>query len=140
MKTRTITLLTLVTLPVWLAMGTPQPSASGQGNLPEGATAHRDLADVSGGHVRQKLDLYVPGAGHGAVLLLNNTPDPTGLIPAPDAARSAEFGQEIRRRFGTAVIDTAGSGSNVPMMLSAPRRIGATMIMEDITRGERIRE
>jgi alpha-L-fucosidase len=26
------------------------------------------------------------------------------------------------------------------MMLSAPRRVGATMIMEDITRGERIRE
>ncbi|MHC1769066.1 MAG: alpha-L-fucosidase [Verrucomicrobiia bacterium] len=90
--------------------------------------------------VDQLMAMYLRSVGHGAVLLLNNTPDPTGLIPAPDAARSAEFGQEIKRRFGTPIIDTAGSGSDVPMLLSAPRKIGATIIMEDITRGERIRE
>jgi len=90
--------------------------------------------------VDQLMQMYLRSVGHGAVLLLNNTPDPTGLIPAPDAARSAEFGQEIKRRFGTPIIDTAGSGTHLPMMLSAPRQVGATMIMEDITRGERIRE
>ncbi|MCL4180410.1 MAG: alpha-L-fucosidase [Verrucomicrobia bacterium] len=90
--------------------------------------------------VEQLMEMYLRSVGHGAVLLLNNTPDPTGLIPAPDAVRSAEFGREIQRRFGTPVIDTAGSGTNVLMMLSAPRSIRATTIMEDITRGERIRE
>ncbi|HNQ89922.1 MAG TPA: alpha-L-fucosidase [Verrucomicrobiota bacterium] len=90
--------------------------------------------------VDQLMQMYLRSVGHGAVLLLNNTPDPTGLIPAPDAARSAELGQEIKRRFGTPIIDTAGSDTNVPMMLSAPRRVGTSMIMEDITHGERIRE
>ena len=31
--------------------------------LPRGATAHRDLAYVTDGHPRQKLDLYMPGGG-----------------------------------------------------------------------------
>ncbi len=47
---------------------------------------------------------------------------------------------EIKRRFGTAVIDTAGSGTNIAMILSAPRRISSVSTMEDIKQGERVRE
>lgn len=90
--------------------------------------------------VAQLMDMYEKSVGRGAVLLLNNTPDPTGLIPAPDAQRAAEFGAEIQRRYGTPVIDTAGTGTNIEMMLSAPRTIGAIVSMEDITQGERVRE
>lgn len=90
--------------------------------------------------VDQLMQMYLRSVGHGAVLLLNNTPDPTGLIPAPDAARSAEFGRAIERRFGTPIIDTAGSGPEALLMLSAPRQVGTTLIMEDITHGERIRK
>jgi alpha-L-fucosidase len=90
--------------------------------------------------VDQLMDMYLKSVGRGAVLLLNNTPDPTGRIPEPDARRSAEFGAEIKRRFGTAVIDTAGSGPTLEMILSAPRRVAAAILMEDITKGERVRE
>lgn len=90
--------------------------------------------------VKQLMEMYVDSVGRGGVLLLNNTPDPTGLIPEADAARSAEFGAEIKRRFGTAVIDTAGSGTNIAMILSAPRRISSVSTMEDIKQGERVRE
>jgi alpha-L-fucosidase len=90
--------------------------------------------------VDQLMDMYVKSVGRGAVLLLNNTPDPSGLIPEPDAKRSAEFGEEIQRQFGRAVIDTAGSETNLEMMLSAPRTVSATIVMEDISQGERVRE
>ncbi len=90
--------------------------------------------------VDQLMDMYEKSVGRGAVLLLNNTPDPTGRIPEPDVKRSAEFGAEIRRRFGTPVIDTAGSGAQIEMILSAPRRLDAVITMEDLTQGERVRE
>lgn len=37
-----------------------QPASGQNWTLPSGAVAHRDLAYVTNGHVRQKLDLYVP--------------------------------------------------------------------------------
>jgi alpha-L-fucosidase len=89
--------------------------------------------------VDQLMDMYVKSVGHGAVLLLNNTPDPTGLIPEPDAKRAAELGAEILRRYGSAVIDTAGTGTNLEMILSAPRKIDCAITMENIAKGERVR-
>jgi acetyl esterase/lipase len=38
--------------------------------LPEGTTVHRDLAYVTGGHERQKLDLYLPRSGKALPLLV----------------------------------------------------------------------
>jgi alpha-L-fucosidase len=90
--------------------------------------------------IDQLMDMYDRSVGRGAVLLLNNTPDKSGLIPEPDARRSAEFGAEIKRRYGTAVIDTAGTGGLTEMGLSAPRQINTIVTMEDITQGERVRE
>jgi alpha-L-fucosidase len=89
--------------------------------------------------VDELMEMYERSVGHGAVLLLNHTPDPTGLIPEADAARSAEFGREISRRYGIPIIDTAGRGSVVEMTLSAPSEIDAVISMEDITLGERVR-
>ena len=54
--------------------------------------------------------------------------------------RAAEFGAEIKRRYASPVIDTAGTGNNIAMILSAPRKIDCVLTMEDITKGERIRE
>ena len=90
--------------------------------------------------IPQLMEMYEKSVGRGAVLLLNNTPDITGRIPEPDALRSAEFGAEIKRRYGNPIIDTAGSGSTVEMMLSAPRKIDSIVTMEDITQGERVRQ
>jgi alpha-L-fucosidase len=90
--------------------------------------------------VEQLMGMYLKSVGHGAVLLLNNTPDPTGRIPEPDAKRSAEFGAEINRRFGTAIADTMGSGTTLDLILSAPCSVNATLIMEDVRLGERVRD
>ncbi|MDY7107596.1 MAG: alpha-L-fucosidase [Planctomycetota bacterium] len=89
--------------------------------------------------VDELMGMYERSVGRGAVLLLNHAPDRTGRIPAADAARAAEFGREIRRRYGVPVIDTAGRGAAVEMILSAPREVDAIISMEDITFGERVR-
>jgi len=89
--------------------------------------------------VDELMEMYERSVGHGAVLLLNHTPDPTGLIPEDDAARSAEFGREIKRRYGIPIIDTSGRGEVIEMNLSAPTTINAVISMEDITLGERVR-
>lgn len=90
--------------------------------------------------VDQLMNMYERSVGHGGVLLLNNTPDRTGLIPAADVARSAEFGAEIARRFGVAITDTSGRGSKFELQPSAPRTIDAVMAMEEIRQGERVRK
>lgn len=89
--------------------------------------------------VEQLMDMYERSVGHGAVLLLNHTPDPTGAIPEADAQRAAEFGAEVRRRYGTSIADIAGSGRKLQLGPSAPREIDCVITMEDIAQGERVR-
>jgi len=86
------------------------------------------------------MDMYYHSVGYGAVLLLNNTPDPTGLIPETDAKRSAEFGAEIKRRFGKSLAKTSGKGDIVTLPLDEPVVIDHVITMEDITGGERVRQ
>jgi alpha-L-fucosidase len=90
--------------------------------------------------VEQLMEMYYQSVGHGAVLLLNNTPDTTGLIPEADAKRSAEFGAEIHRRFGKSIAETAGEGETVELSLPKPTLIDHVVAMEDIAEGERVRE
>jgi alpha-L-fucosidase len=90
--------------------------------------------------LNQLLDVYYRSVGHGAVLLLNNTPDTSGLIPETDVRRSAEFGAEIQRRFGASLAETKGEGEFVELDLGRPTRIDTAIIMEQIAEGERIRE
>ena len=90
--------------------------------------------------VEQLMDMYYRSVGHGAVLLLNNTPDRSGLIPAPDVARAAEFGAEIRRRLGHAAAETSGEGEELALTLDKPATIDHVVIMEDIAFGERVRK
>jgi alpha-L-fucosidase len=89
--------------------------------------------------VADLMEMYERSVGHGAVLLLNHTPDPTGAIPAADARRAAEFGAEVERRYGTPLVDTTGRGMLVELQPSAPTVIDAIITMEDIAKGERIR-
>ncbi len=42
-----------------------------------------------------KMDMYYKCVGRGSVLLLNATPDTTGLIPESHVAAYKEFGKEI---------------------------------------------
>jgi alpha-L-fucosidase len=84
--------------------------------------------------------MYYRSVGYGAVLLLNHTPDTRGLIPEADFERGAEFGAEVRRRFGKSIAETQGQGESVELSLDEPTFIDHIITMEDITHGERVRK
>jgi len=88
----------------------------------------------------QLMDMYYESVGRGAVLLLNMTPDTTGLIPEADVRRAAAFGAEIKRRFGKSLAETQGKGELVELSLPGPTRVDHVVAMEDIAHGERVLE
>ena len=85
------------------------------------------------------MEIYYGSVGRGANLLLNHTPDMTGRIPEDDARRAAEFGAEIRRRFGQSLAETSGEGPVVELPFSGPATVDHVILMEDIRAGERVR-
>jgi alpha-L-fucosidase len=89
--------------------------------------------------VERLMDMYYRSVGHGATLLLNQTPDRTGLIPEADTRRAAEFGAEIRRRFGTTLAQTHGAGLQLTLRLAASTPVDHIVTMEDLRDGERVR-
>jgi len=90
--------------------------------------------------VDRLMDMYYRSVGHGAVLLLNLTPDRSGRIPDADATRAAEFGAEISRRLGTAFAEAKGTGSTLTLKLPRPAAIEHIVTMENLAQGERVRE
>ncbi|NQT85476.1 alpha-L-fucosidase, partial [bacterium] len=90
--------------------------------------------------LRGLMDMYYRSVGHNCNLLLGEVVTSEGLVPAHDIQRLAEFGKEVRRRFGTAVAETAGkAGRSVELRLPRPGRINHVIVMEDVAQGERIR-
>jgi len=89
--------------------------------------------------VDELMTMYYRSVGHGAVLLLNHTPNTTGLLPEADVRRGAEFGQEVRRRFGAALAETFKPGPNLELALPSPTSVDHALVMEDLAFGERVR-
>ena len=90
--------------------------------------------------VDKLVNMYYNSVGRNANLILGAVPDTDGLIPEADFKRYAEFGGEIRRRFETPVARTQGSRTAIELKLRRPARFNHLVIMEEITRGERVRE
>ena len=86
----------------------------------------------------QLMELYYKSVGRGSVLLLNSTPDTTGLIPTSHAAAYKAFGDEIRRRFETPLKKTTGSGNSLEMDFSKATEVNHVILQEDLTRGQRV--
>ncbi len=91
--------------------------------------------------LNELMDVYCQSVGHGAVLLLNSTPDTNGLIPEADMKLYAEFGKEIARRFDHPVAEVKDRrGDSVEITLAKPAIINTAVEMEDYRQGERVRE
>jgi len=91
--------------------------------------------------VDELMEMYYHSVGYGSVLLLNATPDTTGLIPAGDARRYAEFGREISRRFGKSIGEVKNHvGNETLIRFAKPTAVNHITIMEQYDQGQRIRE
>jgi alpha-L-fucosidase len=88
----------------------------------------------------QLLEIYYRSVGRGAQLLLNMPPDRTGHIPAADAARAKELGDEVRRRFGRPLAERSRAGRDVVLELPSPALVDHVVMEEDLAGGERVRE
>ncbi|KKO52139.1 alpha-L-fucosidase [Paenibacillus sp. DMB20] len=86
------------------------------------------------------IDIYYRSVGHGCNLLLNLSPDETGLLPEADVERVLEFGREVKRRLATPLAETSGTGDFVELVLEGETEFNHAILMEDISFGERVRE
>lgn len=90
--------------------------------------------------IGELMKIYYRSAGRGAVMLLNATPDTLGVIPPADAARFAELGQEIDRRFSAPLKSVADiKGKEAVISFDSPTAVNHLVVMEDYREGERIR-
>lgn len=87
---------------------------------------------------KQLMELYFNSVGRGSVLLLNATPDTTGLIPASHVQRYKDFGETIRRYFDNPLAKTAGKSTQLQCTLDAPADVNCIMLQEDLMKGQRI--
>jgi len=87
----------------------------------------------------QLMDVYYKSVGRGCLLLLNSTPDTTGLIPDSHVRRYREFGREIARRFDRSIAETHGKGNSTLLDLERPTVINHAISMEEIREGQRVR-
>lgn len=88
----------------------------------------------------QLMDIYYKSVGRGGLLLLNASPDTTGLIPQEDMSLYKQFGDEINRRFGNCIASTSGNGESLELNLDKVTKVDHIVIQEDIVFGERVRE
>ncbi|MFP5227956.1 MAG: alpha-L-fucosidase [Acidobacteriota bacterium] len=89
--------------------------------------------------VDQLLSVYYRSVGRGAQLLLNIPPNREGLMDEKDRASAAALGAEVRRRFGTPLAKTSGSGAVVTLELGRAERVDTVILQEDTALGERVR-
>jgi alpha-L-fucosidase len=86
----------------------------------------------------QLMNIYYKSAGRGAVLLLNSTPNTTGLIPESHVETYKAFGNEIKRRFDNPIMKTNGKGNSLELTFSKPTEINHVILQEDIAMGQRV--
>jgi alpha-L-fucosidase len=84
--------------------------------------------------------MYYQSVGRNCTFIAGAVPDSDGLIPEADVRVYAEFGKEIRRRFGRPLAETHGKGDVVELRLPRPAAFDHVVLMEEIAQGERVRE
>ncbi len=86
------------------------------------------------------MKIYYCSVGRGCNFLVNVCPDTTGAIPAPQAKRLAEFGNEIKKRFDHPVAQIHGNKNELMVNLKKGQVIDHVILQEDLTQGERVRK
>lgn len=89
--------------------------------------------------VEKLISIYYQSVGHGGMLLLNSSPDTTGLIPEDDMECYRQFGKELERRFAHSIAKNSGEGEEIILELPEKIQVNHAIFREDIKHGERVR-
>jgi alpha-L-fucosidase len=90
--------------------------------------------------VNELVERYYLSVGRNTNLLLGMVIDDRGLVPDADVKQFTEFGAEVRRRFSRNLAEVSGEGDEVILNLGQPTMVDSVITMEDIDKGERVRE
>ncbi|MCK5861591.1 MAG: alpha-L-fucosidase, partial [Candidatus Hydrogenedentes bacterium] len=87
------------------------------------------------------MNIYLTSVGRGGVLLLDATPDTSGLIPESHLTRYREFGTAIQRLYANRKGEPAhGKGKQFDLSFDKPTPVTHVVIQEDIRRGHAVRK
>ncbi|CAF4055086.1 unnamed protein product [Rotaria sordida] len=93
--------------------------------------------------LKELIDVYHRSVGHNCMLMLDLTPDRTGLIPPAYALRYKELGDFIRSCYGTSIVpilrNSSADGRIHIQLFDSPVTIDRSVIQEDQTLGQVIR-
>ena len=87
---------------------------------------------------QQLMDIYYKSVGRGAVLLLNSTPDTSGLIPESHILAYKAFGEEMKRHFDNPLRMTSGKGRSLEIKFIRPETINHVILQEELAKGQRV--
>ena len=90
--------------------------------------------------VEKLMEMYYKSVGRNSTLIMGLTPNPDGLMPAPDVKRLKEWGDEIKKTFSNPLATVSGKGNKVDIRFNKPTTVNQIVIQEDITQGERVRQ
>ena len=85
------------------------------------------------------LNMYHQSVGRNCNFVIGEVITPEGLVPDSDIDVLKAFGQRVQSRYGTALAETKGNGSELTLRLEQPARIDRIVLMEEIAQGERVR-
>ncbi|CAF1213978.1 unnamed protein product, partial [Rotaria sordida] len=90
------------------------------------------------------IQVYHETVGRNCLLMLDLTPDRTGLIPPVYARLYKQLGDFIRSCYGTSILPTEyltldDSKIHIQLFISSPVTVDRSVIQEDQTRGQVIR-
>ena len=91
--------------------------------------------------VDELMGMYYYSVGRGCTMLLNIGPDRRGLLPDADRTRLLEFGDEIRRRFGSPLAtlrDFTRDGNSWEYTSKTFLLVDHVVVAEDIAKGEHV--
>ena len=88
--------------------------------------------------LEQLMTTYYNSVGRGSVLLLDASPDTTGLIPPYHVKRYEEFGREIKNRFDKPLARTSGHKTAFCLSFKKPTVVNHCIIQEKLEKGQRI--
>ncbi len=88
--------------------------------------------------LEKHMQVYYDTVGRGACVIINLTPDRTGLVPDDLVASAQEFGDEVTRRFSHSVGEATGRGDVITVRFAEDSVFDHIVTMEDLTGGQKI--
>lgn len=90
--------------------------------------------------VDELMEKHAKSVGRNTNMLLGVVVDDRGLVPDADVKRLEEFGRALSEKYAKSLGSTKGKGNEFTIMFPTSQKISSVVIMEDIQKGERIRE